>query len=134
MAITVVFGLLVVIGACLAAVAGLELVQRLVPHEKRQEHNDVAGFLYAVVGVVYAVLMALLVIAVWEQYQKANETVESEANATAEIAWLAHRLPEPEHHELQEDARSYAQRWSIQSGRGWSRGSKGCRAFRRGGT
>ena len=73
---TVVFGVLVVFAGCLAAVAGLELVQRLVPHEKRQEHNDVAGFLYAVVGIVYAVLLALLVIAVWEQFQKANETVE----------------------------------------------------------
>jgi len=107
--ITVVFGLLVVFGACLAAVAGLESVQRLVPVEKRQEHNDVAGFLYAVVGIVYAVLLALLVIAVWEQFQKANETVESEANGVAEVAWLAHRLPEPEHHQLQEDARAYAQ-------------------------
>ena len=109
MGITVVFGVLVVIGACLAALAGLELVQRLVPHEKRQEHNDVAGFLYAVIGVVYAVLLALLVIAVWQHYVKANETVESEANGVAEVAWLAHRLPEPERHELQEDARSYAQ-------------------------
>ncbi len=107
--ITVVFGVLVVVGACLAAVAGLESVQRLVPYEKRQEHNDVAGFLYAVVGVIYAVLLALLVIAVWEHYQKANETVESEANGVADIAWLAHRLPEPERHALQEDARSYAQ-------------------------
>ena len=109
MAITVVFGVLVVIGVCLAAVAGLEVVQRLVPSEKRQQHNDVAGFLYAVVGVVYAVLLALLVIAVWEQYRSANETAESEANAVADIAWLAHRLPEPERHVLQEDARSYAQ-------------------------
>src|SRR5215212_9484399 len=109
MAITVLFGVLVVIGACLAAVAGLELVQRLVPAQKRQEHNEVAGFLYAVLGVVYAVLLALLVIAVWEQYQRARETVESEASAVGEIAWLAHRLPEPERHELQEDARSYAQ-------------------------
>src|SRR5919107_1000162 len=108
-AITVVYGVLVVIGVCLAALAGLELVQRLVPSEKRQENNDVAGFLYAVVGIVYAVLLALLVIAVWQQYQKANETVESEASAVGEIAWLAHRLPEPEHHVLQEDARSYAQ-------------------------
>jgi hypothetical protein len=107
--ITVVFGVLVVGGVCLAAVAGLESVQRLVPYEKREQHNDVAGFLYAVVGVIFAVLLALLVIAVWEQYQRANETVESEANAVAEIAWLAHRLPEPEHHVLQEDARSYAQ-------------------------
>src|SRR5215204_5952759 len=108
-AITVVLGILVVIGACLVAVAGLELVQRLVPHEKRQEHNDVAGFLYAVVGVTYAVLLALLVIAVWEQYQRARETVESEANATVEIAWLDHGLPETEGYHLQEDARSYAQ-------------------------
>src|SRR5215203_7132211 len=100
---------IVVIGACLAAVAGLELVQRLVPAQKRQQHNDVAGFLYAVIGVVYAVLLALLVIAVWEQYQKANETVESEADSVADIAWLAHRLPEPERHQLQEAARSYAQ-------------------------
>ena len=109
MAITVVFGVLVVIGVCLAAVAGLELVQRLVPPEKRQQHNDVAGFLYAVVGVVYAVLLALLVIAVWEQYQRAREAVESEANVVADIAWLAHRLPETERYQLQEHARSYAQ-------------------------
>ena len=98
-----------VIGACLAALAGLELVQRLVPAEKRQEHNEVAGFLYAVIGVVYAVLLALLVIAVWQQFQKARETVESEANAVADIAWLAHGLPEPERHQLQELAHSYAQ-------------------------
>src|ERR671912_650507 len=108
MAITVGFGVLVVIGVCLAAVAGLELVQRLVPSEKREQHNDVAGFLYAVVGVVYAVLLALLVIAVWEQYQRALETVEGEANAVADIAWLAHRLPETERYQLQEHARSYA--------------------------
>src|SRR5215207_4659391 len=109
MAITIVFGVLVVIGACLAAVAGLELVQRLVPAQKRQEHNDVAGFLYAVVGVVYAVLLALLVIAVWEQYQRARETVEGEADSVADSAWLAHRLPEAERYQLQEHARSYAQ-------------------------
>jgi hypothetical protein len=109
MATTVVFGVLVVIGVCLAAVAGLEVVQRLVHFEKRQEHNDVAGFLYAVVGIVYAVLLALLVIAVWERYSRALETVEGEANAVADIAWIAHRLPETERYQLQEHARSYAQ-------------------------
>jgi hypothetical protein len=35
--------------------------------------------------------------------------VESEANALAEIFWLAHRLPEPEGRQLQELARSYAE-------------------------
>src|SRR5215210_8048226 len=99
----------VVGGTCLVALAGLELVQRLVPATSRQRHNDVAGFIYAALGVIYAVLLALVVIAVWEEYQAAGETVEQEANALAEIFWLAHRLPQPEGSHLQELARSYAQ-------------------------
>src|SRR3712207_3230813 len=106
---TVIYGIVVVCGACLAAVLGLTLVQRLVPATIRKEHNDVAGFIYAALGVIYAVLLALVVIAVWEEYGRARVTVEAEANATAEIFWLAHRLPEPQGRELQELARSYAQ-------------------------
>ena len=72
---SVVYGLLVVGGACLAAVLGLVLVQRLVPMTIREEHNDVAGFIYAVVGVIYAVLLALVVIATWEEFGRARITV-----------------------------------------------------------
>jgi hypothetical protein len=107
--LTVVYGVLVIGAVCLTALAGLELVQRLVPAESRQPHNDVAGFIYAALGVIYAVLLALVVIAVWEEYDAASETVEQEANAVAEIFWLAHRLPEPEGRELQELCRSYAE-------------------------
>jgi hypothetical protein len=105
---TVVYGVLVVGGVCLASLIGLELVNRLVPAQSRQRHNDVAGFIYAALGVIYAVLLALVVIAVWEEYQAADATVEQEANATAEIFWLGNRLPEPEGIHLQELARSYA--------------------------
>ena len=108
MLLTVVYGVLVIGAVCLVALAGLELVQRLVPASSRQPHNDVAGFIYAALGVIYAVLLALVVIAVWEEYRAASETVEQEANALAEIAWLAHRLPEPEGPHIQELARSYA--------------------------
>ena len=48
---------MVVCGVSLAAVGGLTLVQRLVPSETRQKHNDVAGFIYAALGVIYAVLL-----------------------------------------------------------------------------
>jgi hypothetical protein len=54
------------------------------------------------------VLLALVVIAVFEEFQAANDTVEQEANAVAEIAWLGNRLPEPEGSHLQELCRSYA--------------------------
>jgi hypothetical protein len=106
--LTIGFGVLVVGGTCLLALAGLEVVQRLVPATSRQPYNDVAGFIYAALGVIYAVLLALVVIAVWQEFDAASETVEQEANALAEIAWLAHRLPEPEGTHIQELARSYA--------------------------
>ena len=101
--------MLVISGICLLSLGGLEVVQRLVPTASRQPHNDVAGFIYAALGVIYAVLLALVVIAVWEEYGAASETVEQEANALAEIAWLAHRLPEPEGSHIQELCRSFAE-------------------------
>jgi hypothetical protein len=107
--LTIVYGVLVVGGICLVALAGFEVVERLVPAGSRQHHNDVAGFIYAALGVIYAVLLALVVIAVWEEYGAAGDTVEQEANATAEIFWLGHRLPEPTGPHVQELARSYAE-------------------------
>jgi len=107
--INIVPGLLMVAVAVLIAVAGLTLVQRLVPVTIRKEHNDVAGFIYAVVGVIYAVLMALVVIAVWEDFTEARDTVEREASELDDVFRLAHPLPDPEGRQLQELARSYAQ-------------------------
>jgi hypothetical protein len=106
---TAVYGVLVVGGVCLLALVGFELVHRLVPAQSRQRHNDVAGFIYAALGVIYAVLLALVVITVWEEYQAASETVEEEANATAEIFLLGYELPEPEGTHIQYLAHSYAE-------------------------
>jgi protein-S-isoprenylcysteine O-methyltransferase Ste14 len=104
---TAVYGVLIVSVAVLVAVGGLVLVERFVPSALRQQHNDVAGFIYAVIGIVYAVLLALVVIAAWEEHEAAKETVGTEANELAEIFWLAHRLPEGEQRRLQDLARSY---------------------------
>ena len=106
--INIVSGLLVVAVSVLIAVTGLTLVQRLVPLRLRKEHNDVAGFIYAVLGVIYAVLIALVVIAVWEDYAAARDTVERESSELDDVFRLAHSLPEPEGRQLQELARSYA--------------------------
>ncbi len=72
MAASILYGVLVVGGVCLAAVGGLTLVQFLVPTDTRQPHSDVAGFIYAVLGFIYAVLLALVVIAVWEEHEAAK--------------------------------------------------------------
>ena len=69
----------------LVAVAGLVLVQHLVPPERREGQNNVAGFIYAVLGVAYAVLLAFVVIAVWQDY-KAAQTNPS-------LLWLLRMSP-----------------------------------------
>jgi hypothetical protein len=92
----------------LVAVAGLLLVQRLVPPERRERHNDVAGFIYAVLGVAYAVLLAFMLIAVWQDYETAQTNVESEAHELAGVYFLASQLPEPQRTRIQDLARRYA--------------------------
>ena len=84
------------------------LVQRFVPIAVRRQHNDVAGFIYAVLGVVYAVLLALMVVAVWEQWNAAAARADEEASELAEVFWVADRLPESEGRHIQELAHSYA--------------------------
>jgi hypothetical protein len=73
----------------LVAVVGLAVVQRLVPPERREQHNNVAGFIYAVLGVAYAVLLAFVAIAVWQDYNTAQTNIESEANELAGVYFLA---------------------------------------------
>jgi hypothetical protein len=102
-------GLLIVAAAMLIAVGGLVLVQRLVSTERRKQHNDVAGFIYAVLGVAYAVLLGLMLIAVWEQWNAAEDTTTDEADELAGIFYFAHTLPQPEGRHIQELARTYAQ-------------------------
>src|SRR5215213_9362359 len=105
----IITGLFIVAVAMLVAVGGLVLVQRLYSTELRKQHNDVAGFIYAVLGVAYAVLLGLMLIAVWERWNAAEATTADEANELAGIFWFAHTLPQPEGRHIQELARTYAQ-------------------------
>ena len=95
--------------AVLISMAGLALVGRLTPLGVRQEHNDVAGFIYAVLGVAYAVVLGFMIITVWQQYESARSTADQEANDLAAIYSLANQLPESERHQVQQAAHSYAQ-------------------------
>jgi uncharacterized membrane protein YraQ (UPF0718 family) len=106
--VSIPIGLLLLCISMLLAAGGLILVQRLVPTEVRMQHNDVAGFIYAVLGVVYAVLLGLMVVAVWEQWNAAADKADQEASVLAEVFWVADRMPESEGHHIQELVRSYA--------------------------
>src|SRR5918994_3173998 len=106
--VSIPIGLLLLCISMLLAAGGLILVQRLVPNEVRMQHNDVAGFIYAVLGVVYAVLLGLMVVAVWEQWNAAAGRADEEASELAEVFWIADRMPESDGHHIQELVRAYA--------------------------
>lgn len=67
------------------AVAGLLIIRKIYPHHKSKPHNDVAGFIFATLGVMYAVLLAFTVVIAWQDYDKANEITSNEANCLASL-------------------------------------------------
>jgi hypothetical protein len=73
----------------LLSMTGPVLVRRFVTLEKLSTNNEVAGFKFATVGVLYAVLLAFAVIVVWEKFSDAEKSVAQEAGASATIYRLA---------------------------------------------
>jgi hypothetical protein len=98
---------LIVGGVVGLSVAGLLLVHRLVPHALRRSHNDVAGVLIAVVGVVYAVLLAFIAVAVWQDYNSADAIVHREASLAGDIHQDALNMRAPAGPQLRELVRAY---------------------------
>jgi len=102
------WGILLVGAIVLFAVAGTLLARRWVSVEVLRLNNEVAGFIYAVIGVVYAVLLGFTAIIVWEQYNKAQAVVEREANELADLYRDAQTFPDDVRRELETHLRAYA--------------------------
>lgn len=77
-----------------AALLGLTIVRRTVSHDRLARHTDVAGYIYAVIGVIYAVILAQVVIAAWEEYRDARTVAAAEADAVLNLARLAETWPD----------------------------------------
>jgi Protein of unknown function (DUF4239) len=77
--------LLVVIIPTGIAMAAQLLIRRWVGVAKLARNNEIAGFKFATVGVIYAVLLAFTVIAVWEKFSEAQSAVKEEAGAIAAL-------------------------------------------------
>ncbi|HEY7036414.1 MAG TPA: DUF4239 domain-containing protein [Thermomicrobiales bacterium] len=89
----VVGGIVIVGGSLLLTLLAVVLVRRLVSHQTLARHHDVAGFVYATIGVTYAVILAFVVIAVWENYAATREVADREASAVGVLYRLANGFP-----------------------------------------
>jgi hypothetical protein len=100
------FALVVGLSGVLSAL-GLLVVHRLVPADVRRSQNEVAGYISNVAAFVYAVLLASLAVAVWQQYVEAQSTVQLEANAASDVFHQAAGYPEPLRREVRDGIRAY---------------------------
>jgi Protein of unknown function (DUF4239) len=101
-------GLALVTALCVAfACGGHVLVRRTFRRADFIEYNEVAGFVVAVIGVLYAVLIAFVTVIVWQHYQDSDERAQTEVNATTDIWRFAKLLPAASSRQIRGDVARY---------------------------
>ncbi|MEV6972353.1 DUF4239 domain-containing protein [Kitasatospora sp. NPDC093806] len=110
--LTILYGTLAVVAL------GLRLLPRRPPGKGRAPSNEVAGAIFAMVGVLYAVLLGFVVIVVWEAADAARDTTFREADHLAGLYWNSRQFPGPEGTRLTDLTLEYAhtvidREWSM---------------------
>jgi hypothetical protein len=85
---------LLLIVLTMVSMTGPIVIRRRIAFQKLRTNNEVAGFKFATIGVLYAVLLAFVVIIVWERFHDAEKALTAEAGAAASIYRLSGGLSE----------------------------------------
>lgn len=100
---------LLVTGATVAAVVVILLIiDRWAGAERTLDH-EVAAAILSVIGVVYAILLAFVVVQVWQGDNDAQSNAQAEASEVSQIYFTARAMPEPQRTQLMGLATHYAQ-------------------------
>jgi hypothetical protein len=86
-------GLIVVGGLVLLALVGMLAVRRIAPHWQDGPYNDVAGVVLGLVAAVYGIVLAFVIVALYEDYKDAEGVVHGEATALAQVYQATKTLP-----------------------------------------
>jgi hypothetical protein len=86
-------GLVVVLITVGFAVLGLVVTRRFLPQQRLAASHEVAGHVFDLAGVLYAVLVAFVVVVVWEQLNSAENDTQAEAAAISDLVRDSAGLP-----------------------------------------
>src|SRR5687768_2039636 len=125
-----ILGPLLVVVVPLLAVGIQAVIHRRWAFIATGEHNEVAGFLIAVVGVMYAVILAFCVIVTWERFNEAQVNVEVEASELRVVLEQAGGLPPEARAPIRDLAVSYADEVATVEWDAMQDGSESRKAFR----
>lgn len=79
----------VVLAPTVVAMLGPTLLRRRYTYSVLVKNNEVAGFKFATLGVIYAVLLGFAIVSVWEKFSEAELLVLREAGASATLYRLS---------------------------------------------
>ena len=94
----------------LVAHAGLTAFNFLCKKEKIEHDNAVAGILFGVITLIYSLIIAFVIIAVWENYEELNQTMEKEAEDLNTVLVHSNMLPDSLRKSVTVAIRNYCQR------------------------
>ncbi len=101
-------GTLTVIIVVTLSVVGLFIFRRLVSQTRLENAHSVSGeVFFSLAGVLYAVLVAFVVVVVWEQFGDAEKAAESEASAIADLLRDSHAFPPADRPQVQQALIAY---------------------------
>lgn len=104
------FGLLSVLVFCAFGMTGLALTRKWVPslHHVTLSHNDIVGYYFGAITVLYGITLGLLMVDVWSTFTETEGKVDREASALAALYLDVSHYPVPNRRRLQDDLRDYA--------------------------
>ena len=102
-------GSLTVIVVVGLSILGLLVFRRLVSSTRLESAHTASGEgFFSLAGVLYAVLVAFVVVVVWEQFVDTQAAAESEASAIADLLRDSQAFPASERPQLQQSLITYA--------------------------
>jgi hypothetical protein len=86
-------GLFYIAGSVVLSLLGLWVVRKFAPYEIMEGHKEIAGYIYGILGTIYAVILGFSVVFLWEQYHDADGIADREASQLSDLHRLAQVMP-----------------------------------------
>jgi hypothetical protein len=77
--------IIVVGGFVLFAIVGLFVTEKIAPGLRRGDINDVAGVILGVLAAIYGIVLALVIVSLFDDFHKAKSDIRTEASAVAMV-------------------------------------------------
>jgi len=89
-------------GLVALALSGLFLVRRHLPQVSRGDSNDVAGIAVGLLAAVYGIVLAFVIVALYDDFKQAEATVGREATDVTQLYTDVDAFPSPPREELKD--------------------------------